>query len=80
MCKSCHACIGDLSRHTLTPLSKTTYTHYQKMDPNAHNTELELRMKVMEVGTRVAEQRADGYCAIIEGFTPVSLFFSLFGF
>ena len=45
------------------------------MDPNTRNTELELRVKVMEVNTRVAEQRADGYRAIIEGFTLVSLFF-----
>ena len=62
----------------LAPLRKTTYTHYQKMGPNARNTELELRVKVMEVDTRVAEQRVDGYRAIIEGFTPVSLFFVVF--
>ena len=50
------------------------------MDPNARNTELELRVKVMEVDMRVAKQRVDGYRAIIKGFMPVSLFFSLFLF
>ena len=77
-CKSHRMCIGDLSCHTLAPLRKTTYTHYQKMDPNTCNTELELHLKVMEVNTRVAKQRADGYHTIIDSFTPVSLFFCCF--
>ena len=72
-CKSRHASKSDLSRHMLAPHTSQNDkdTPYQKMDANACNMVLELRVKVMEVDTRAAEQCADGYHAIIKSFVFV---------